>query len=415
MGVFKVGHLFYGLVLGLIMLVIDGAGIFPIQFTGGSNSGKVLAAESISGEQRIALVIGNADYQGASNKLDNPVNDAELMAQTLTEVGFRVTKVLNATRFEMRKAMLDYSRSLSGAKTIGLFYYAGHGMQVDGQNYLLPIDASPARKDELALHGVALSEFLQTLDSASGSEGRLNVVILDACRNNPFARGWRSVSRGLATIDAPSGTLIAFATAPGDVAADGDGVNSPYTLALSEMIKRPGLQIEQTFKGTRKLVWKRTAKSGKAQIPWESTSLRGDFYFMPDGAKLPKEVVESGVEKKVISKEAADDKLIEKNRSKKVASIQKPGECLSIRSSLNKPLEVYPGLVLCSQDGNDRAVIKRVRKRGVTYSVNGGYEITCTLKDLCQFNWRAAPMFRIRVTERKQSKEKFSGFMVSPN
>lgn len=239
----------------------------------------------VAAEKRVALVIGNSNYKVSGNLLSNPVNDAELMSRTLTAVGFRVTKLLDANRPEMRRAMLVYSRALRAENTVGVFYYAGHGMQVDGQNYLLPIDAKPARKDELPLHGVSIGNFLRTLDNLSGSDGRLNIVILDACRNNPFARGWRSVQRGLATVDAPTGTIIAFATAPGDVASDGDGKNSPYTLALSRMIKQPGLPVEQTFKGARNLVWQWTESSGKTQIPWESTSLRGDFYFLPTTSK----------------------------------------------------------------------------------------------------------------------------------
>lgn len=243
---------------------------------------QALSISSLSAaEKRIALVIGNSNYKASGNLLSNPVNDAELMSRTLTSVGFQVTKLFDATRPQMRRAMLVYSRALRTENTVGIFYYAGHGMQVDGQNYLLPVDATPARKDELPLHGVSVGTFLRTLDSISGRDGRLNIVILDACRNNPFARGWRSVQRGLATVDAPTGTLIAYSTAPGDVASDGDGKNSPYTLALTEMISRPGLAIERTFKATRILVSERTRSSGKEQVPWESTSLRGDFYFVP--------------------------------------------------------------------------------------------------------------------------------------
>lgn len=372
------------------------------------------SSHSVLAETRIALVIGNGDYQSGS-KLDNPVNDANLMTKTLRGAGFQVTRVVDADRFQMRKAMLDYSRQLTNSNTIGVFYYAGHGMQVDGQNYLLPIDASPARKDELSLHGVALSEFLRTLNSVSGSDGRLNVVILDACRNNPFARGWRSANRGLATVDAPSGTLIAFATAPGDVAADGDGVNSPYTLALAQMIKKPGLAIEQTFKGARNLVWEWTKQSGKAQIPWESTSLRGDFYFTPH-KKTKKNIPLAGegltkTRKPIVSKTKKVDKA---KPSKSKVYVQKSGGCLSISLLLKEPLSVFEGMVLCSNNRINRALIKRIRKRGITYSVNDGYEITCTLKDLCQFNWTGAPLFRVRVLKGTASQGKYAGFLIAP-
>jgi hypothetical protein len=370
------------------------------------------SSHSALAETRIALVIGNGDYQSGS-KLDNPVNDANLMTKTLRGAGFQVTKVVNADRFQMRKAMLDYSRQLTNSNTIGVFYYAGHGMQVEGQNYLLPIDASPARKDELSLHGVALSEFLRTLNSVSGSDGRLNVVILDACRNNPFARGWRSTNRGLATVDAPSGTLIAFATAPGDVAADGDGVNSPYTLALAQMIKKPGLAIEQTFKGARNLVWEWTKQSGKAQIPWESTSLRGDFYFTP-GVAISKTVREKASPKTktiVEKRQAAITKAIPK--SKEI----KKGGCISVGSTLDRDVPIIPGQLICSKDKKHKVVIKIIRKRAIVFSVNGEKNVVCSIKDLCQFNWPGAPLFGVNieaVTKGDNHSYKYQGTLRAP-
>jgi hypothetical protein len=378
----------------------------------------LFSSHSVLAETRIALVIGNGDYQSGS-KLDNPVNDANLMTKTLRGAGFQVTRVVDADRFQMRKAMLDYSRQLTNSNTIGVFYYAGHGMQVDGQNYLLPIDASPARKDELSLHGVALSEFLRTLNLVSGSDGRLNVVILDACRNNPFARGWRSVNRGLATVDAPSGTLIAFATAPGDVAADGDGVNSPYTLALAQMIKKPGLAIEQTFKGARNLVWEWTKQSGKAQIPWESTSLRGDFYFTP-GVAVSKTVREKASPKN----KAVDDKnpLVEKKQAAIAKSIPKnkeikKGGCISVGSTLDRAVPIIPGQLICSKDKKHKAIIKTIRKRAIVFSVNGEKNVVCSIKDLCQFNWPGAPLFGVNieaVSKGKNHSYKYKGTLRAP-
>ncbi len=376
------------------------------------------SSHPVLAETRIALVIGNGDYQSGS-KLDNPVNDANLMTKTLRGAGFQVTRVVNADRFQMRKAMLDYSRQLTNSNTIGVFYYAGHGIQVDGQNFLLPIDASPARKDELSLHGVALSEFLRTLNAVSGSEGRLNVVILDACRNNPFARGWRSANRGLATIDAPSGTLIAFATAPGDVAADGDGVNSPYTLALAQMIKKPGLAIEQTFKGARNLVWEWTKQSGKAQIPWESTSLRGDFYFTP-GVAVSKTTKKNASPKNT----AVDHKrpLIEKKQAAIVKPIPKSkeikkGDCPSVGSPLDRVVPIVPGKIICSKDKKHKAVIKIIRKRAIVFSVNGEKNVVCSIKDLCQFNWPGAPLFGVDISPVSKSgthSYKYKGALRAP-
>jgi|GEM_PF-6934004 len=369
-------------------------------------------------ETRIALVIGNGDYQSGS-KLDNPVNDANLMTKTLRGAGFQVTRVVNADRFQMRKAMLDYSRQLTNSNTIGVFYYAGHGIQVDGQNFLLPIDASPARKDELSLHGVALSEFLRTLNSVSGSEGRLNVVILDACRNNPFARGWRSANRGLATVDAPSGTLIAFATAPGDVAADGDGVNSPYTLALAQMIKKPGLAIEQTFKGARNLVWEWTKQSGKAQIPWESTSLRGDFYFTPDNALYETAKKNTSSKNKLVDQKRA---LVEKRQAALAKPIpklkeNKKGSCISVWSPLGFDVPIIPGQLICSKDKKHKAIIKTIRKRAIVFSVNGEKNVVCSIKDLCQFNWPGAPLFGVGIEPVSKSDNlgfKYKGVLRAP-
>lgn len=360
-------------------------------------------------ETRIALVIGNSSYQHTS-PLDNPANDADLMEKTLKAVGFQVTKVVDATRFEMRQAMLTYSRSLAQPNTVGVFYYAGHGMQVEGQNYLLPIDAAPARKDELSLHGVSINDFLRTLDSVSGKQGRLNVVILDACRNNPFARGWRAVSRGLATVDAPSGTLIAFATAPGDVASDGTGKNSPYTSALAKMITKPGLAIEQTFKGARNLVWEWTSKSGSPQIPWESTSLRGDFYFVPQG-KGPigdkKELKPSADRAKKIDP-PNDHATLERDADKKKAL----EACRVLPSGATRPFSIYEGSTFCSKDKANKALIKTIRKRAIIFSVNGERNVVCTVKDLCQFNWPGAPLFRVSIKSAKGAHQNYQGQLL---
>jgi uncharacterized caspase-like protein len=156
-----------------------------------------------------------------------------------------------------------------------VLYFAGHGIQVKGRNFLIPVDAAIEREDEVAYKGVDAGLVLDKLESARNP---LNIVILDACRNNPFARGARSAAVGLAQMEAPVGTLIAFATAPGAVASDGDGKNGVYTQHLLQHIVQPGLKVEDVFKRVRFGVRRDT--SGK-QIPWENTSLEGDFYFMP--------------------------------------------------------------------------------------------------------------------------------------
>ncbi len=227
--------------------------------------------------QRLALVVGNSNYD--IGPLGNPVNDAALMESTLRELGFSVTRLNDASRVQFERAVVSFSRDLrdAGSDAIGLFYYAGHGVQAAGENYLIPVDAQVTDLLDLRIQAIDVSTIMASLEAAGN---RLNIVILDACRNNPFRSISRSASRGLAKIDAPYGTLLAYATAPGDVALDGDGRNSPYSLALSKAMKKPGLQIEQVFKRTRIEVMERT---GKRQVPWESSSLVGDFTFLPAG------------------------------------------------------------------------------------------------------------------------------------
>lgn len=236
-----------------------------------------LAVPAAVAGERIALVIGNGAYLNTS-PLPNPPSDAGLMARTLQEAGFAVTTLIDADQATMKRALLDFGRSLRGPDIeAGLFFYAGHGVQVAGQNYLVPVNASITSEDEIDLEGINVNDFLRVMNS---SNSEINIVILDACRNNPFARSFRAVSRGLAPVDAPKGTLIAYATAPGDVALDGRGNNSPYTLALSEAISTGGGEtIESVFKTTRRNVLEAT---GDQQVPWETSSVTGDFFFHGD-------------------------------------------------------------------------------------------------------------------------------------
>ncbi len=225
-------------------------------------------------EGRYALIIGNSAYKSVA-PLKNPRADAELMSRTLTEVGFEVILVTDADRTKMGQAMLQFSRKLrNNPGSVGLFYYAGHGVQVSGVNYMIPVTANITHEDEIRFEGIDINEFLETMRS-SGS--RLNIIILDACRNNPFPVSSRSASRGLAQVEATSGTLIAYSTAPGKVAFDGGGVNSPYTLALARYIRKPGLSVETVFKRVLASVEDET---GKEQTPWLNSAFRGEFYFV---------------------------------------------------------------------------------------------------------------------------------------
>lgn len=229
--------------------------------------GRDLAIE----EQRVALIIGNSDYQFAP--LKNPANDAEAMARALERTGFRVIKRLNATLPEMRSAVREFGDEIKRGG-VGLFFFAGHGMQIEGLNYLVPIGADIERKYDVEDQCLRAGYVLGAMEEAGN---RLNIIILDACRNNPF-RSFRSGGGGLAKMDAPTGSILAYATAPGNTAADGEGDNGLYTSMLLKHINTPGLSIEALFKKVRADVNK---ASGKAQVPWESTSLTGDFYFIP--------------------------------------------------------------------------------------------------------------------------------------
>ncbi len=225
-------------------------------------------------ESRVALVIGNARYD--NNKLKNARNDAELMARSLADVGFEVLTVFDGNASEMRSAVTEFGRHLKVPDTVALFYYAGHGVQADGENFLVPIAADISDMTEVALNSVALGDVLKTM---ARSETRMNIVVLDACRDNPFSATTRAIAQGgLAPVVAPSGTLIGYATAPGQVARDGDGDNSVYSAALAANISMAGLTLEEVFRNARRRVIEAT--SGK-QVPWEHSSLVGEFFFKP--------------------------------------------------------------------------------------------------------------------------------------
>ncbi|TFV70861.1 YARHG domain-containing protein [Bradyrhizobium frederickii] len=227
-------------------------------------------------EKRVALVIGNSAYQNVS-RLENPRNDALLVADTLQKLGF--TLVGGGAQVELDKAGFDAAVQRFGNQLIGadvaLFYYAGHGIQVRGTNYLVPITANPTRETDVDFQMVDAALVLRQMD---GAGTKLNIVILDACRNNPFGgRGLRAAEGGLAQIRAPEGTLLSYATQPGNVALDGSDGHSPYTRALVETMQRPGLDVLQTFNQVGLLVKRAT---GSNQQPWVSSSpIDGSFYF----------------------------------------------------------------------------------------------------------------------------------------
>lgn len=229
------------------------------------------ASDPDTSNKRIALVVGNAAYK--TSPLRNPVNDARALSLALSQLGFEVQLEENVSQQGFMTALRNFGNRLRETQGVGLFYYAGHGMQIKGGNYLIPVDAAIEAEDEVRYFSIDAGQVLDKMEQAGN---RLNIVILDACRDNPFARSFRSKQSGLAQMDAPSGMLIAFATSPGSVAFDGDGNNGVYTKHLLRNLTLPGLPIELVLKRVREGVSSETAQK---QIPWESSSLLGDFIF----------------------------------------------------------------------------------------------------------------------------------------
>lgn len=234
------------------------------------------AAERMRGltvtEDRLALVIGNAAYR--NDPLDNPVNDARLIAQALRNSGFAVALHENLDRAGLIDAMRGFGKQLS-ENTIAVVYYAGHGLQLRDHNYLIPVDAEIRSEDEIPITGLDIGFILGRMSAA---RSRVNIVILDACRTNPFSGKAGPKAQGLAQMDAPVGTLLAYATAPGKLAADGAGANSLYATYLAQHLVTPGLPVEHVFKRVREAVVRDTRQ---LQVPWESSSLQGEFAFVP--------------------------------------------------------------------------------------------------------------------------------------
>jgi uncharacterized caspase-like protein len=228
-------------------------------------------------DRRIALVVGNSNYQSVA-PLSNPRNDAVLIAETLRKVGFVL--IGNRAQLDLDKASFDkaiqtFGNELTGAD-VALFYYAGHGVQIRNVNYLVPVSANPVKEADVDFQMVDVTLILRQME---GSGTKLNLVVLDACRNNPFGgRGLRATESGLAQVRAPEGTLLSYATQPGNVALDGTGNNSPYSAALAQTMLKPGLDIFQTFNQVGLQVKRAT---GGSQQPWVSSSpIDGSFYFV---------------------------------------------------------------------------------------------------------------------------------------
>ncbi|MEI9924700.1 MAG: caspase family protein [Bradyrhizobium sp.] len=237
-------------------------------------------ASAAFAENRVALVIGQSAYR-AVPALPNAANDGKRMTELLGNAGFEVTAAPDLAQNDMRKAVSDFAAKVaaSGPDTVALVFYAGHGLQIDGENYLVPVDVDPKREADIPLQAVRLNDLMNTLGALPT---RMRVLMLDACRNNPFPALNKTAGQGLAIVDTKSGAsgwFISFSTSPGAEAEDGDGDNSPYTTAVLSVVKEPNLPIEEAFKRVRVSV--NQATDGR-QVPWESSSLTADFRFFGD-------------------------------------------------------------------------------------------------------------------------------------
>jgi hypothetical protein len=257
------------------------------------------AQSTLSILPRAALVVGNTRY--AEAPLKNPVNDAKAIGGELQKLGFKVNLLLDAGRAQMTGAIQAFGGELAKNKGVGLFYYAGHGAQLAWRNYLIPVDAVVEKLEDMRDKTVELNSLLQGLIKAANP---MNVIILDACRDNPFGNRVPTEQKGLSQFDAPPGSLLAYATSPGNTAADGEGANGLYTENLLRELEVPEAKIEDVFKRVRLAVRRR---SEGRQIPWESTSLEEDFYFQPP--RQVKKLSEAELEKQFEEELAGWEKI----------------------------------------------------------------------------------------------------------
>jgi uncharacterized caspase-like protein len=236
-----------------------------------------LMAPIVSAEPRFALIIGNGNYSSAGMQLSNPINDAQAMNRALSDAGFETIVRTDVKRVDFYHLLRDFANKINKDKeSIGLFYYAGHGIQADGSNYLIPVDAEIESVSDLDANAFDMDRVLRIMESA---QNEMNIVILDACRDNPLPKVLRDMDRGLGRLLAPTGTFIGYATAPGKSAQDGVlGENGIFTSELVKAIALPGLPIELMFK---KVIAAVRFDTGGRQVPWQESSVQGDFYFHP--------------------------------------------------------------------------------------------------------------------------------------
>jgi Caspase domain len=316
------------------------------------------------GDLRVALVIGNGAYTSVA-ALANPTNDAKAMGDTLRGLGFTVVEVRDASKAQMTQAIAQVKSTLQGKQAIGMLYYAGHGLQVDWRNYMVPVDAKMSKASEVPEQTVELA---QVIDAFKAAGNRMNIVVLDACRDNPFVG--TATGKGLAQLDAPTGTFLAYATAPGNVADDGDSksTNGLYTQFLLQELKKPTAKIEDVFKRVRLNV--RQQSQGR-QVPWESTSLEEDFFFNA-GLKPTAKLGDSDKEKAFNAEKADWDKIKDsKNASDFYAFLQQypNGNINGLAQSRLEGLQKALVTAAVDQNGNRTVDAFNVHKNGDRYEL----------------------------------------------
>ena len=236
--------------------------------------------------KRLALLVGNARYQHATPLL-NPENDVEVMSRTLKQAHFDVIPVMNADLRQLRQSLDSFTLRLQEEQyDVGLYYYSGHGMEVGGVNYLLPVEANPKSPADVPYDCLDAQRILAKMEDAGV---RTKILILDACRDNPLARSWTRTAgrKGLVQMDAPEGTFIGYSTEPGSASLDGSGVNSPYTTALATHLIEPGISIADAFTKVAKTTQMLSTKEGRRQVPFNNFSLTDLFFFIPEGESIP--------------------------------------------------------------------------------------------------------------------------------
>jgi uncharacterized protein (TIGR02145 family) len=313
-------------------------------------------------QKRIALVIGNGNY--VASTLSNPGNDAKDISEVLKKLGFDVISEVNLGITRMRHVIDSFGIRLPDYD-VALFYFAGHGVQYENLNYLVPVDANLTIERMIKFDCIEVDRILAYMHEA---KTKVNLIILDACRNNPFGRNWSRTlgENGLAMMKAPEGTLIAYATSPGETASDGTGRNGLYTSAILETISEPDVPVEKMFKNVRSLV---SQRSQGRQIPWESTSLLGeDFFFNPSG----KSTLTYSSEKQLIPEIKLPELLLPQ-----ASEITSSGAKITVRTGSDGGADIYDK-GLCFSISPEPTI-----KTATKITGTGSYEIfSCNLSGL---------------------------------